>query len=342
MPDVETADSGTEFDMDAAVERLGADLFPEPTTTPEPTDDFPDEVPAAPEIAAKTTPPPSTAPQAPSQAPEPPVVSPAPKSWPKEMHDHWGKTPPEVQKYWETREKQMLEGLDQYKGAAQFGKAIQDVVTPYQHILQSQGVDAPRAVGALLQAHQRLTMGTVESRRAAYEELGRNLGLHTPTYANGDATGTAQAPPPIDPRVQSLEERFNQIQQTLTAQQQAALDTARTKAAQDVEAFASDPAHALFDECADDIVRFVQQGASLQEAYDKAVWANPVTREKQMQTRLQTEAEKARERARLDALPKKKAAGANVRGRETQRTPTEPLGSMEDTMRETLAKLKAR
>ena len=340
MPDVETADSGTEFDMDAAVERLGADLFPEPTTTPETTDDLPDEVPAAPEIVAKTPPPPSTAPQASSQAPEPPVVSPAPKSWPKEMHDHWGKTPPEVQKYWETREKQMLEGLDQYKGAAQFGKAIQDVVTPYQHILQSQGVDAPRAVGALLQAHQRLTMGTVESRRAAYEELGRNLGFGPAPTAHPE--GTATPPPVMDPRVQSLEERFNQIQQTLTAQQQAALETARTKAAQDVEAFASDPAHNLFDECADDIVRFVQQGASLQEAYDKAVWANPVTREKQMQTRLQTEAEKARERARLDALPKKKAAGANVRGRETQRTPTEPLGSMEDTMRETLAKLKAR
>jgi hypothetical protein len=120
------------------------------------------------------------------------------------------------------------------------------------------------------------------------------------------------------------------------------LKVAQDDVKKELDAFIADPAHSLFDDCADDIARFVSQGLSLQDAYDKAVWANPVTREKQVQSRLQTEAEKAKERARLDALPKKKAAGVNVRGRETQRTPTEPLGSMEETMRETLAKIKGR
>lgn len=333
MPDVETADSGTSIDMEAAVDRLGAELFPELDAPPtdEPASEPETDAPSAPVSKAETP-----APTDPV-ASHPVTVKPAPKSWPKEMHDHWGKTPPEVQAYWETREKQMLDGLEQYKGSAQFGKSMHEVLTPYSHILQSQGIDAPRAVGALLQAHQRLTTGTLEQRRAAYDELGRNLGL--PQAQAGEA---AAAAPMIDPRVQALEQQFSQIQQTLTAQQQQAVDAARAKASQDVEAFASDPKHAYFEECAADMLRFLQQGDSLQEAYDKAVWTNPVTREKQVQAHAQTELEKARERARLDALPKKKAAGVNVRGRETQRTPTEPLGSMEDTLRETLTKIRAR
>ena len=60
---------------------------------------------------------------------------------------------------------------------------------------------------------------------------------------------------------------------------------------------------------------------------------NPMIFE-QEKTRFQTEAvEKFKENARLDSLPKKKAASVNVHSRETQVAPTEPLGSMEDTIR---------
>jgi hypothetical protein len=45
---------------------------------------------------------------------------------------------------------------------------------------------------------------------------------------------------------------------------------------------------------------------------------------------------------RLDALKAKTAKGTNVRTRETTRAPTEPLGTMEDTMKETLAAINAR
>ena len=44
-----------------------------------------------------------------------------------------------------------------------------------------------------------------------------------------------------------------------------------------METFALDTkAHPYFDEVADDIIALLKTGASLQEAYDKAVWANPV------------------------------------------------------------------
>lgn len=50
----------------------------------------------------------------------------------------------------------------------------------------------------------------------------------------------------------------------------------------EVEAFAADPAHPFFDELSDDIAAILKTGASLAEAYEKAVWANPVTRAKEI------------------------------------------------------------
>jgi len=332
MPDVESADSGTQIDMDSAVERLGAELFPE-ADQPE-TPEEPSERPGI-EAVEKTLPE-LTEKTAPSQPPTPeaPVTKAAPKSWPQEMHDHWSKMPKEAQDYWEKREKQMLDGLEQYKGEATFSKQFKESLAPYRQTLQQLGVDELTAAKALFQADHLLRYSPPDQKRAHFERLAQNYGI--------DLSQPAQALQQIDPIVQGLQQKLSSIEQQMTARQQMELNAARATVTKELDAFIADPAHNLFDDCADDIARFVSQGLSLQDAYDKAVWANPVTREKQVQSRLQTEAEKAKERARLDALPKKKAAGVNVRQREMQRSPTEPLGSMEDTMRETLAKLKAR
>jgi hypothetical protein len=231
----------------------------------------------------------------------------------------------------------MLDGLDQYKAEAQFGKSLREVLTPFQAILQQQGLEAPRAIHVLMNAHQKLTTGPMEQRQAAINDLAKSMGLQAPVASETQTTQT-------DPQVQALKQQFDSLQQTLTAQQEAALTEARAKASQEVEKFAADPAHAYFNEVQQDIVSLLNADPklSLQDAYDKAVWANAVTRQKEL-TRAQTEAvEKANERARLDALPKKKAAGVNVRSRDTQRTPTEPLGAMEDTMKSALADIRSR
>src|SRR6266852_4180427 len=67
------------------------------------------------------------------------VVRPVPKSWAKEQHEHWEKIDPKAQEYIELREKQMLDGIEQYKGYAGFGKQLREVFTPYKAMLDSQG-----------------------------------------------------------------------------------------------------------------------------------------------------------------------------------------------------------
>jgi hypothetical protein len=324
--------------MDAAVDRVSSQLgltLP----TPEP-DEEPDAVvvpPTGPVTTATVTPVPASPSATPPVTTTPtPVGRQVPKSWPKEMHEHWGKLDPKMQDYTELREKQMLDGLEQYKTDAQMAKQFQSVIQPFQPILQAQGLNAPQAVQYLLNAHQRLTQGAPESRQAAYDELGRSLGL------GSRPTAPAAEPSPVDPALQALQQQMAQIQSGLTAQQQKEYQAAQARTSQEVEAFASDPAHPHFNEIADDIVLLLKTGLSLQESYDKAMWANPLTREMNLQARLTSETEKQKENARLQALPKAKAARNNVRSIESRRTPTESLGSMEDTIKATLQDIKQR
>lgn len=314
-----TGDTSTGYDMGAMSERIGSAVFgPESTGSTEaavPDDATPVEAPAAPDLLE------------------------VPKSWPKEMHTHWGTTPRPVQEYWRTREKQMLDGLEQYKQDALYGKPLRETLTPYQSLLQQMRLTPPQAIDALMRAHTRLTTGSLEERRAAYQELGKNLQLVEAAAQPGTA--------PMDPALKQVQEQLSTLEQAMAARQQAEYADAKTKAEKEVEAFAADQkAHPYFDEVADDIAILLktQPGLTLEQAYTKAVRANDVTWAKEV-ARIQSDHEaKLKETARLEALPKKRAAGINVRASDTAKTPTEsePVGRLEDTIREAHRQLKAR
>lgn len=265
-----------------------------------------------------------------------PVPRQVPKSWPKEMHEHWSKFDPAVHDYLEKREQQMLEGLGQYKDAATFAKNIRDVIAPYQANIRSAGVNEVQAIQKLLNADHVLRTTSPAQKAEYFKTLAQQYGV--------DLAGlkTDTQPVPVDPMIQNLQQELAQIKSGLSAQQHAALQEAKAHTTKEVETFWSDPAHPHAEEVADDMVPFINAGMSLQDAYDKAIWSNPVTRTKlQADTQTAWEA-KQKENARLAALPKKQAAGVNVKGRDTRHAPTELLGSMEDTIRATIAEQRSR
>lgn len=333
----EAVPGDTGFDVAAGVESIAKDIFgTEPAEdkdeTPEIEVELPDgkdgkPEPTAEELAAKKV----TDDAAAATALQ---VKPPPKSWEKDKHELWSKLPPDAQDYYAKREQDFLNGIEIYKGDAGFGKSMRDALMPYKAVIDAQGISEPQAVQYLLNAHYRLTQGSPEQRKAAYEQLGRNLGMVAADPINPDQK--------VDPMVQQLQEKLNGIESALTASQQVEYQQAQQRAVAEVNQFASDAAHPYFDEVADDIAIYIKSGASLTDAYERAVWANPVTRAKE-QGRLQTEAEaKFREKAKADAEAARKATAANMRGRDTRRPPTEAKGSMDDTLRETMSKIRDR
>ena len=331
MADEETAAPAEESTLDiaAAVTEIGSGLFDRQTEPPDDSEKEPADDPMGQGGDADDKP-------AEEKLAEPPAGRKPPSSWTKDLHDHYLKAPKELQDYIDLREKQMLEGLGSYKDAATFGKTIRDIVTPHRDLLQQQGVDEVKAVSWLLNAHRQLSTAPEGERRALLGRIAKNYGLDIEAPA-----GTNGAAPPAD---RALQDRLDRLESTFAARDRAAVEEARSVVASEVDKFASDPAHAYFDEVSDHIARLIKAdpGLSLADAYEQAVWANPVTREKEM-ARVKTDHEKKlRENARLDALPKIKASAANVRTRDTTRAPTDPLGTMEDTMKSTLAEIKQR
>ena len=315
------------MDMDAAVDRIGDSIFRD-----EPSDEREE-----PEAAVEAEAPVAEAPP-PVEVPEYAV----PKTWPTDMHQHWGKMPKEAQQYWETREGQMMTGLEQYKETAKYGQGLRDILTPYKPILSAAGMDDNRAIATLLNAHYRLTQGTPESKLAAYRELGQNLGF-------GQAQAQAQQAP-TDPAYAALQQQIKQLTDKMYSREAAehqtnvaAYEQRKQGVFSDVEKFAADTsAHPHFDAVADDIIAQIQAGHSLQDAYDRAVFSNPVTREKEF-ARRQTADAKAREvNGRQSALVAQKASSVNMKSRDGRREPTEPVGDMRDTLASTLASIRAR
>ena len=133
-----------DLDIEAVSNDIGADLF---GATHEETEDVTENVTEEAQEAL---------PDAESQVEEV-VTRQPPKSWPKEMHEYWGKTDPKVQEYWETREQQMLDGLEQYRANAKLAEDLNKVVAPYQQVMQQAGVDLPKAVSYLMGAHMRIS-----------------------------------------------------------------------------------------------------------------------------------------------------------------------------------------
>lgn len=309
------------IDMDNAISAsdlgLGEDTPLE--SAPEPEQEQIEDAPAEPAEVPRET------------APE---VSTMPQSWAKETQDLWAKTPPEVQKQILHREKQMLEGLGQYKEHHEFGRQLKSVIAPYEQFLSSQGVDGVKAVQYLLSAQHRLSTGDQATKIQALKDIAKGIGVDFGQIA-------PENPQNVENEVlKQLQNEINGLKSTVTAREQAERTLATQKTTQEVNSFAAE--HPYFDEVANEIATFIRAGADLSTAYDQAVWANPVTRAKEI-ARVQTEHEaKLKSTSKEQVQKAAKAASSNVRSRDTGRTPTAPLGTMEDTMREQLAVIKAR
>ena len=327
------------LDIDAAVNSIGADLFGEKGDV-----SAPDEKPRADETVE------AVAPDDAEIADENQEVSDetesevtdeqaeetlaAPKSWAKEKHEVWAKVPKEAQEYFVQREQQMLDGLEQYKADATFARPLKEVITPYMPMLNARGIDAPKAVAALLNAQYQLD----QNPRAGIMHIAKTYGVDLAELAQLSQQGA----PTVAPEVMELRTELHGIKTELQQRQEQEFKAARERVAVEVNTFAADPAHPYFDEVADDIVRMLQTGESLEKAYEKAVWANPVTRAKELARAAKEQADKVRAKNKVEVQTAKKAVSSNVKSRDTNRAPTESVGTIEDTMRETLSAIRKR
>ena len=257
---------------------------------------------------------------------------PAPSSWKKVMHEDWAKLPEPVQEYIELREKQMKEGIEVSRKDADLGRIMRDVMTPYSRLISQSGADEPTMVKNLLNAHYLLSTSPADQKKQLFKSLAQQYGVQF-SGENNEVTTT-------DPTVQNLRRELNELKSLLNNREKATLQQARSDIESQVSKFALD--NEYFDDVAEDMVPLIRNGDTLEEAYKKAIWANPITRQKEIEKIEREKERNRREKAQKEAEAAKKAKSANIKSRDTAKAPTEPLGTMDDTLNEILRNIQNR
>ena len=329
LPQAGAAD--TSFDTAGALESISSDLFGSEGEGG--SDELELEV-SAPKAAEAPAEEPKAAETPAVETPPSPSVEP-PKTWRPEAVAKWATLPPEVQQEVLKREADMFRGLEMYKADAQTGKSVQQILAPYMPMLQAAGLNPLQQVEGLMKAHHLLATGTPEQKQALFQRLAQDYGVQL--QSDGEA-------PFVDPSVAALQSEIAALKSQINARSQREEAATRESLQKEIDAFAADPAHQHFDEVATDIAGLLRSGAAkdLAEAYEKAVWANPVTRAKE-QSRLTAEAEAKRvaeEAAKVEAA--RKATSANVRSRPKAASAAAPLGSIDDTLSAVLSDIRSR
>lgn len=336
-----------DFDIAGAVDSIGEGLglgleADEATIVEEPAAAAPTEAPTATPATAK---PASVALAQPAGEPTAaPVAAPAapagaPRTWKPEAAAEWDKVPPAVQAEIARREEDMFRGLEGYKQDAGLGKAFQSLMKPYEQFIQQTGDDVGQLMTDFMNAHTTFKLGTPEQKLGMLQQISKVYGLDL----SGLAPADPDSQPFVDPQVQRLQAELASVKSTVSEQQrqqqavaQREQEAVRARYAQEIDAFAADTAtNPDFDLLADDIARLLRakEATGLRDAYDKAVWLNPVTRAKAVESAAAAQAE-AHRKAQAEAAAKAKAAtSANVRTSAKNASGTAASESMDDTMK---------
>lgn len=262
---------------------------------------------------------------------------PAPKTWQKEAAGEWGKLPPIVQQEIAKREKDIFDGIEQYRGGHQFAVAAQNVLKPFLPAMQATGVQPLALVQDLVTRWHTFTTGNINQRAESITRLAREFGLNITVEG---AAPQEEVHPQVARLQQELQATKLSVEQMVGSQRERSVQDWTQR----VQAFAEDPAHPHFMEVMPDIQKLLQSGMckSLEEAYPQAVLLNPVTRAKEQERIAKEAREAAAKQVQADSEAARNATAANVKSAQKARGTAAPTGSLDDTLNETMSRIKAR
>ena len=254
------------------------------------------------------------------------AADPAPNTWRKEVAAKWATLPDDVRAEVQRREADFHKGIAQYKEKAEFGSAIERAVAPYAETLRQLGIGHDRAVAELMAADDRLRNGPPHEKHQYFAQLAQNYRIDLSKVAQvAEQVGYR----PLDPNIVTLQDELRRVRSLVESRTIAEQKREQETLNSEILKFKSDPSHSHFDAVKGHMAALLQAGQAdgLADAYEQAVYANPVTR----QSMLQQQAEKTRKENAAKAEAAKKAARANVRSRPSLPT-SMPTGTIQQTV----------
>jgi hypothetical protein len=263
----------------------------------------------------------------------------APSGWSPEDAVGFDALAEPVRKAIHAREDQFHVGLENFKQGHAFAERVSSAVQPYMADIQAANTTPDQAIAYLFDVNNRLIHGTPEVKLATVKFLLQSTGVTPAMLGAGEEANPDYQAPYVDPEVARLRaevDRINLQEQTRAQDSQRAM---RQKAEQELDSFLAATPGA--SELMNDMLPFLRNGLSLQQAHEKATWLNPTTRQAKIDAETKSRADAATKEAAEKAEAAAKASGVNVRSSARKGSPTAPEGSIDDTMREVYAKMNS-
>ena len=259
-------------------------------------------------------------PQASADTPDGWDINRAPASLSPAAKAEWDKLPESWRREIHKREADAHRGVQQILPDARFGQQIRQMTEPYRAFMAASGSSPEQAVAGLLQTDAMLRTGTPAQKQHAFRMLAQQYGVD---ISQQQEQGEAYQQPQQfhDPRLDQLiaaQHRAEQQRESMARQQQEG-EVGTWMNETDAQ---GKPLRPYIDNVSQELVALIpaiqqlKPGAStrevMEEAYTRAVWANPATRavlEQQAMAKLEADRRAENLRRVEDA---KKAASVNV------------------------------
>lgn len=247
----------------------------------------------------------------------------APAHWPAAAREMFAKQSPEAKQWLLERHKAMeadyTKKMQEITGARREAEELDEIFKPWKQQMDLQGITRPQAIRQLAAAHKRLQEDPVGGMKWLAENYGIDLKSLVDGAAAADPAGESPTVKALRQQVEQLTGQITKITGQQSEQQNNAVLTQVQQFAEEKDA-QGQPLRPYFDDVAKDVANLIRVSKlpgetplTLQQAYDKAIYANETVRAKVLQ------ANDAKRRADEEAERKRKAdaakkAGFDVRG----------------------------
>lgn len=265
-----------------------------------------------------------------------PPSRPAPDTWKPEVAEKFASLPPEVQDEIFRREDDIRQGLAQAKDHTAVASGVEKLLLPYAQIMNDYGVNPWDHMANLLNAHATLMFGRPEQKTALINTLIEQAGLDRKGLADGVAA-------PYNVNEQRLMSEVTSLRQQLTGISNYVSEERLNQLEAEITAFAAKPENVYFWDIAPEIQRLLVANPkmTLAQAYNDAIYDNPIVREKEIDRLHRERIEKAAKESKGRADAARKASAVNVKSGGERKTPA-GSGNWEDDLASMLSTIRAR
>lgn len=267
----------------------------------------------------------------------------APTTWRAASKAKWADVDPLIKEEVHKRERESREGVALLKDDATFGRQLNSVVEPYMPTIRARGITPEVAIETMLNAYHILETAQPQQKAQQLLATAQQYGVINEVMS----LLTNQQGQPVQPVGLTPQDVDRMVDEKIAARDQQVSKQTTENEIEQFETAVNDDGilvYPYFENVRRQMGAIVEaEGVTLEEAYERAIWAMPDIRNLLISQQTASEEEKKKAEAKEHVGKAKKAAGNNIAKKPAHSTEQpSPTGSVDDTLSETLRNIKAR